>query len=889
MPLWTHEVRVAYQLAWQDTRRLLRRPKMLFGFAIALWLLMSAFGTRLTPWIMGWLADEEMDAPLDCPKGWLATYTSAGWQFPPQPLRPVPAPPRPEATAVRMEVGSRRPPASSSSSSASRRLKIPRRIIQTNFNRTVPPKMHALMQRLVAMNPTYEYLYFSDAEAEIFTRDHCGARVLAAYLRLRPGAFRADIWRYCVLSVLGGVYLDADFDVAVPLDDILEPDDEWMSAEDNGLDWIYNAFMASTPGHRITKALLSESVARIEDRDQSIGNPLSITGPYMASGVFAALTGMTPLKFGPYRRDGVRLLFRRRSMSCLIGEVVDPRREVSDAAPLRVLIYDKYPEYAAEMSRYRRQGDDMLYHDAYLMGRSFHTNREVISQGCAHGDKLMMMSAVPAVQTRPRRTNGSRRGRPTVVDTCGWLEKFAWLNKSSSVKTGGNGCVRGWTLSEERRLSAATLRSDITLLPVVDARDWAAPESGLEDSSSHLPATIKASIATTARFSQNGSSPASRIPRVIVQNHETRRRPTREVALMHRLRALNPTYDYEFYDADAAGHFTLRYCGSDVARARHRAETSQHRADLFRYCYLWARGGVLVNTDMDVVAPLDAILREHDELILVESDEPATPFFFNGFIAVGPGHPLMEAALRTAIKRLEAKWTELDESTGGVMLHNVWQNIRERNRREARIHGIQESRQQREAPSDPVISGPRTSWSRTVRKLNYVRLPHCAIGAIESLPSFYDAVDAMTPPPLEQPDVRTAGTPASRDAIAGDARTIGVGVVMYHRYIGATADEQVESHDALVSEAMPSHAPAIDVALNQVLSRGADLLNEKKADRMDTAHRDIVLPTTEPRRRRDDRATTREIDATIASGAGWPSSGLLNSPLMSRIANRGLL
>ena len=34
------------------------------------------------------------------------------------------------------------------------------------------------------------------------------------------GSVKADIWRYCVLYTFGGLYLDDDSDIAVPLDDV---------------------------------------------------------------------------------------------------------------------------------------------------------------------------------------------------------------------------------------------------------------------------------------------------------------------------------------------------------------------------------------------------------------------------------------------------------------------------------------------------------------------------------------------------------------------------------------------------------------------------------------------------------------------------------------------
>ena len=230
------------------------------------------------------IVDEAVRSVAVCPRQLLTNegdrmYPSPRFhEVPPSPLRPR-ASVLPDAT----------------------KLKIPRRIIQTNFKRRLPEKMHALITKLVDMNPTYEYVYFSDAEAESFTHKECGDRVWRAYLSLRPGAFRADLWRYCVLWKLGGVYLDTDFEALQPLDVVLQETDEWLTAEDNHLGWIFNAFVASAADHPLSRALLFEATRRTEER-YLLGSVLSITGPDMAADVFRRLAGFDAVPFDNTRR-----------------------------------------------------------------------------------------------------------------------------------------------------------------------------------------------------------------------------------------------------------------------------------------------------------------------------------------------------------------------------------------------------------------------------------------------------------------------------------------------------------------------------------------------------------------------------------------------------------
>lgn len=49
-----------------------------------------------------------------------------------------------------------------------------------------------------------------------------GTSILWAYNTINPlvGAARADIWRYCVLYIFGGLYLDDDSDIKTSLDNV---------------------------------------------------------------------------------------------------------------------------------------------------------------------------------------------------------------------------------------------------------------------------------------------------------------------------------------------------------------------------------------------------------------------------------------------------------------------------------------------------------------------------------------------------------------------------------------------------------------------------------------------------------------------------------------------
>jgi len=89
---------------------------------------------------------------------------------------------------------------------------IPRRVFQTWHTHDLPPRMRACVDRLREQHPGWEFALYDDQECRDFLVAHFDVDVVAAYDRLIPGAFRADLWRYCVLWVYGGVYLDIKYE-----------------------------------------------------------------------------------------------------------------------------------------------------------------------------------------------------------------------------------------------------------------------------------------------------------------------------------------------------------------------------------------------------------------------------------------------------------------------------------------------------------------------------------------------------------------------------------------------------------------------------------------------------------------------------------------------------
>ena len=96
-------------------------------------------------------------------------------------------------------------------------MAIPAQIYQTWKTNTLPPLMAENRRILIERTPGFKHYLFDDEDCRRMIEKNFDPQVLAAYDKLIPGAFKADLWRYCVLYLHGGVYLDIkmNFDPAV--------------------------------------------------------------------------------------------------------------------------------------------------------------------------------------------------------------------------------------------------------------------------------------------------------------------------------------------------------------------------------------------------------------------------------------------------------------------------------------------------------------------------------------------------------------------------------------------------------------------------------------------------------------------------------------------------
>ena len=165
--------------------------------------------------------------------------------------------------------------------------KIPKKIYQTYITNRIPEEMKEVSDNWRDMNPDYEYYYYTDKDCREFLSKNFDVSVLDAYDTLKPGAYKADLWRYCILYINGGVYVDMGLVAKHPLKDFISEEDEFVCARDRPKSKInlYNAFIASIPKNPILKIAIEMCLKNINNKILYLDD-LEYTGPRLLGQAF---------------------------------------------------------------------------------------------------------------------------------------------------------------------------------------------------------------------------------------------------------------------------------------------------------------------------------------------------------------------------------------------------------------------------------------------------------------------------------------------------------------------------------------------------------------------------------------------------------------------------
>ena len=174
---------------------------------------------------------------------------------------------------------------------------VPMIIFRTQENRFVNSRMLAECHiKWIKLNPSYKVIWYTGKQRELFLQEF-DKGVSRAYKMLKPGAFKADLWRLCILYQYGGIYVDASATPYKSMDYIMS-----LTSRDNRYNFIcaqdckqagngiHNGFIVSSPRHPFLYQCIQDIVVNVRTRDYT-DNILKVTGPLCLFEAIKKVTG----------------------------------------------------------------------------------------------------------------------------------------------------------------------------------------------------------------------------------------------------------------------------------------------------------------------------------------------------------------------------------------------------------------------------------------------------------------------------------------------------------------------------------------------------------------------------------------------------------------------
>lgn len=177
------------------------------------------------------------------------------------------------------------------------------------------------------------------------------------------------------------------------------------------------------------------------------------------------------------------------------------------------------------------------------------------------------------------------------------------------------------------------------------------------------------------------------IPKIIHQVYFSRQLPPIVQANVDKIRALNPGWEYRFYDDDDMAEYVGANYGEAMLAcySRINRKYGASRADFFRYLLMYREGGVYLDIKSSLERPLDEVLRPDDVYLLSRWRNSIGELYegwgmhnqlreFGGHefqqwhIIAAPGHPFLRAVINRVMGNI-ARYNPLlhDTGKGGVL------------------------------------------------------------------------------------------------------------------------------------------------------------------------------------------------------------------------------
>jgi mannosyltransferase OCH1-like enzyme len=161
---------------------------------------------------------------------------------------------------------------------------IPRHVYTCWHTKQLPPLMKQNVERMIRENPEMQIHVYDEEDCRAFISAHFEPDVLHAYDALIPCSYKSDLWRYCVLYILGGIYVDIKYKTVNGFRFVGLTDGEHFVRDADPRN-VYTALMVSMPHHPILLQCIQQIVKNVDNKDYG-DSPIHPTGPGLLGSFF---------------------------------------------------------------------------------------------------------------------------------------------------------------------------------------------------------------------------------------------------------------------------------------------------------------------------------------------------------------------------------------------------------------------------------------------------------------------------------------------------------------------------------------------------------------------------------------------------------------------------
>jgi len=206
---------------------------------------------------------------------------------------------------------------------------------------SVPQDMYTNITTNITNNPEFDFYIYDDNKCKEFIKNNFDEEVLHAFNNLVPGAYKADLWRYCILYKKGGIYIDIKYSIKTKLIDIVKKY-PLCFVKDRPTNRIYNGVMIAPPNLNIFDLAIKQVVQNVKNKYYG-RDPLDPTGPGLLGNII----------YDNNYHSTVQLLFVTDSV------IVDSNNKT---------IFKNYPTYRKEQQKNQKT---KTYSDLWLNNKIY--------------------------------------------------------------------------------------------------------------------------------------------------------------------------------------------------------------------------------------------------------------------------------------------------------------------------------------------------------------------------------------------------------------------------------------------------------------------------------------------------------------------------------------